>query len=211
MDLQSFMTVLLYEYEWFLCVCTFTLLLCFIFEAILHWIHCFAISMGVCITAYYLYLHFQELSELAAQDERDWAAIRTHLHTLTLEFTCVTIVNMWSDLWLRYRTAPVHPLNERGFFIPWYRGHVHYSRPMTHMSLHIPSPDTRWALPYCYHMMPGHDGRVEQIGEDHDYLPLERIDPPVTHSYPPLDVRAQQLWDELLERSELDAERRRLE
>ena len=69
MDLQSFMTVLLYEYNWFLCVRAFTLLLCFIFEAVLHWIHCFAISMGVCITAYYLYLHFRELSELAAQDE----------------------------------------------------------------------------------------------------------------------------------------------
>ena len=56
--------------------------------------------------------------------------------------------------------------------------------------------------------MPGHDGRVERIGEDHDYIPLERIDPPVAHSYPPLDARAQQLWDEFLERSELCAERR---
>ena len=56
--------------------------------------------------------------------------------------------------------------------------------------------------------MPGHDGRVERIGEDHDYIPLERIDPPVAHSYPPLDARAQQLWDELLERSEHYAKRR---
>ena len=56
--------------------------------------------------------------------------------------------------------------------------------------------------------MPGHDGRVERIGEDHDYIPSERIDPPVAHSYPPLDVRAQQLWDELLEHSALSAERR---
>ena len=37
---------------------------------------------------------------------------------------------------------------------------------------------------------------------------MERIDPPVAHSYPPLDARAQQLWDELLERSrELERER----
>ena len=57
-------------------------------------------------------------------------------------------------------------------------------------------------------MMPGHDGRVEQIGEDHDYIPSERIDPPVAHSYPPLDARAQQLWDELLERLQLYANRR---
>ena len=127
MDLQSFMTVLLYEYEWFLCVCAFTLLLCFIFKAILHWIYCFAISMGVCITAYYLHLHFQELSELAAQDERDWAAIHTHLRTLTPEFTRATIVDMWSQLWLLYRAAPVHPLDDDGHFIPWYRGHIHYS------------------------------------------------------------------------------------
>ena len=77
-----------------------------------------------------------------------------------------------------------------------------------HVSLHVPSPDTCWALPYCYHMVPGHDGRVERIGEDHDYIPSERIDPPVAHSYPPLDARAQQLWDELLERSVLYAERR---
>ena len=57
-------------------------------------------------------------------------------------------------------------------------------------------------------MMPGHDGRVERIGEDHDYIPSERIDPPVAHSYPPLDARAQQLWDEFLECSALYAERR---
>ena len=76
--------------------------------------------MGVCITAYYLHLHFRELSELAAQDERDWAAIRTHLRTLTPEFTRATIVDMWSQLWLLYRAAPVHPLDERGHFIPWY-------------------------------------------------------------------------------------------
>ena len=208
MDLQSFVTVLLYEYEWFLCVCAFTLLLCFIFEAILHWIHCFAISMGVCITAYYLYLHYRDLSELAAQDERDWAIIAAYLPTLTPGFTRATIVEMWSQLWFEYQVAPIHPLDEEGFFIPWYRGHVHYSRPMTRVSLHYPSPDNCWALPYRYHMMPGHDGRVERIGEDHDYIPSERIDPPVAHSYPPLDVRAQQLWDELLERSEeLERER----
>ena len=117
--------------------------------------------MGVCCTAYYLHLHFQELSELAAQDTRDWAAIRAHLLTLTPEFTHATIVDMWSQLWLLYRATPAHPLDERGYFIPWYRGHVHYLRPMTHVSLHIPSPDTCWALPYHYHMVPGHDGRVE--------------------------------------------------
>ena len=69
MDLQSFMTVLLYEYEWFLCVCALTLLLCFMFEAALHWVYCYLISLGVCLTAYYLHLHFLELSELAAEDE----------------------------------------------------------------------------------------------------------------------------------------------
>ena len=84
---------------------------------------------------------------------------------------------------------------------------------MTHVSLHIPSPDTCWALPYRYHMLPGRDGRVEQIGEDHDYIPSEHIDPPVAHSYPPLDARAQQLYDEFLECLRLCAERhqRRLE
>ena len=161
MDLQSFMTVLLYEYEWFLCVCAFTLLLCFIFEAVLHWIYCYTISMEVCLTAYYLHLHFLKLSELAAVDAEDRAAIVAYLPTLTPEFTCATIVNMWCDLWLIYQAAPVHPLDEQGHFIPWYRGHVHYSRPMTHVSLHILSPDTCWALPYCYHMLPGEDSRVE--------------------------------------------------
>ena len=167
--------------------------------------------MGVCCTAYYLHLHFQELSELAAQDEQDWAAIRVHLQTLTPEFTHATIVDMWSQVWTLYRAAPVHPLDEQGHFIPWYRGHVHYLRPMTHVSLHYPSPDTCWALPYCYHLQPGSDGRIERIGEDHDYLPRLRLDPPVAHSYPPLDARAQQLWDELIERSECNAERRERE
>ena len=86
MDLQGFVTILLYEYEWFLCVCAFTLLLCFIFEAVLHWIHCFTISMGVCITAYYLYLHFLELSELAAEEARENAELAALLPTLTPEY-----------------------------------------------------------------------------------------------------------------------------
>ena len=154
--------------------------------------------MGVCLTAYYLHLHFLKLSELAAEDERDRAAIAAYLPTLTPEFTCTTIVHMWSDLWLLYQTAPVHPLDEQGHFIPWYRGHVHYSQPMTHVSLHILSSDTCWALPYHYHMLLGEDSRVERHGEDHDYLPRNHRDPPVAHSYPPLDARAQQLYDEFL-------------
>ena len=201
MDLQSFMTVLLYEYEWFLCVCAFTLLLCFIFEAVLHWIYCYAISLGVCLMAYYLHLHFLELSELAAVEAQDLATIVAYLPTLTLEFTCATIVQMWSDLWLAYRLTPIHPLDERGHFIPWYRGRVHYSVPLTNVSLHIPSPDTCWALPYHYQLRPGKGSRIEQHREDHDYLPGNRRDPPVAHSYPPLDARAQQLYDEFLKHS----------
>ena len=199
MDLQSFMTVLLYEYKWFLCVCAFTLLLCFIFEAVLHWIYCYTISMGVCLTAYYLHLHFLKLSELAAAEAADSAAIAAYLPTLTPEFTCATIMQMWSDLWLAYQLAPVHPLNERGHFIPWYRGRVHYSVPLTHVSLHIPSPDTCWALPYRYQLRPGEGSRIERHGEDHGYLPRNQLDPPVAHAYPPLDARAQQLYDEFLE------------
>ena len=77
--------------------------------------------------AYYPHLHFLELSELAAEDERDRAAIVAYLPTLTPGFTRATIVEMWLQLWILYRAAPAHPLDERGYFIPWYRGHVHYS------------------------------------------------------------------------------------
>ena len=157
--------------------------------------------------AYYLHLHFLKLSELAAVDEADRAAIAAYLPTLTPGFTRATIVEMWSQLWILYQAAPAHPLDKWGHFIPWYRGHVHYLRPMTHVSLHILSPDNCWALPYRYHMLPGRDQRVERHGEDHDYLPRNRRDPPVAHSYPPLDARAQQLYDEFLERSRLCAER----
>ena len=73
--LMSFMTVLLYKYDWFLCVCAFTLLLCFIFEAVLHWIHCYAISMGVCLMVYYLHLHFLGSSELAAVEAQELAGL----------------------------------------------------------------------------------------------------------------------------------------
>ena len=207
MDLQSFMTVLLYEYEWFLCVGAFTLLLCFIFEAVLHWIYCYAILMGVCLTAYYLHLHLLKLSELAAADTEDRAAIVAYLPTLTPEFPRATIVQMWSTLWLAYWLAPAHPLDEQGHFIPWYKGCVHYSVPLLHVSLHIPSPDTCWALPYHYQLVPGKDSRVERHREDHDYLPGNRLDPSVAHSYPPLDARAQQLYNEFLEHSQLCAKR----
>ncbi|KIM67471.1 hypothetical protein SCLCIDRAFT_21012 [Scleroderma citrinum Foug A] len=144
---------------------------------------------------------------MAAADEADRAAIVAYLPTLTPGFTHATIVEMWSQLWFQYQAAPAHPLDDRGHFIPWYRGHVHYSKPMTHVSLHIPSPDTTWALPYRYHMMPGQDQRVERHSKDHDHLPRNRLDPPVAHSYPPLDARAQQLYDEFLEQDENENER----
>ena len=60
-----------------------------------------------------------------------------------------------------------------------------------HVALHIPSPDNQSALPFCYELRPSEGTRIERIGLDHDYLPLEQVDPPVAHSYPPLDVRAQ--------------------
>ena len=157
--------------------------------------------------AYYLHLHFLELSELAAVDAEDQAAIAAYLPTLTSEFTHATIVHMWSDLWLLHQAAPAHPLDEQGRFIPWYRGHVHYLQPMMHVSLHIPLPDTCWALPYCYQLKPGEGSRIERHGEDHDYLPRNRLDPPVAHSYPPLDARAQQLYNEFLKCLQLCAER----
>ena len=114
---------------------------------------------------------------------------------------------MWADLWLAYHLAPISLWDDRNRFNPGYRGRVHYLVPLMGVSLHIPSPDTCWALPYRYQLRSGKSSRIERIGEDHDYLPLERIDPPVAHSYPPLDARAQQLWDELLECSRLNAER----
>ena len=192
MDLQSFMTVLLYKYEWFLCVCAFTLLLCLIFKAVLHWIHCYAISMGVCLTAYYLHLHFLELSELAAAEAQELAEIVAILLTLTEEYTRATIVQMWSDLWL----APIHPLNEQGQFIPWYRGTVHYSVPLTNVSLQIPSPDTCWSLPLHYQLRTGEGSRVERH-EDHDYY---HFDPPVAQPDDlPLDARIQREYVDFLE------------
>ena len=201
MDLHGFVTILLYEYKWFLCVCAFTLLLCFIFEAVLHWIHCFAISMGVCMTAYYLYLHFRELSELAAEEAREDAELAALLPTLTPGYVRETITQMWADLWLAYQLAPISPTDDRGHFNPGYRGQVHYSVPLMGVSLHYPSPDTHWALPYRYQLRPGEGSRIERHGEDHDYLPRNRLDPPVAHAYPPLDARAQQLYDEFLKRS----------
>ena len=72
--------------------------------------------------AYYLHLHLLELSELAVADEQDCAAIAAYLPTLTSEFTRATIVQMWLTLWLAYRLALAHPLDEQGHFIPWYRG-----------------------------------------------------------------------------------------
>ena len=111
--------------------------------------------------AYYLHLHFLELSELAAAEAQELAQIAAIIPTLTPEYTHATIVQMWSDLWLAYWLAPVHPLDEQGHFIPWYRGRVHYSVPLMNVSLHIPSPDTCWSLPYHYQLRPGENSRVE--------------------------------------------------
>ena len=161
MDLHGFVTILLYEYEWFLCVRAFTLLLCFIFEAVLHWIHCFAISMGVCITAYYLYLHFLEISWLAAEEARENAELAALLPTLNDGYVRDTITRMWADLWLAYRLALISPRDNQGRFDPCYRGRVHYSVPLMNVSLHYPSPDTRWALPYRYQLRFGEGSRIE--------------------------------------------------
>ena len=73
--------------------------------------------MGVCLMAYYLHLHFLELSELAAVEAQELAEIAAILPTLTLEYTCATIMQMWSDLWL----ALISPWDDQGHFNPEYR------------------------------------------------------------------------------------------
>ena len=78
---------------------------------------------------------------------------------------------MWADLWLAYQLALISPTDNRGCFNPGYRGRVHYSVPLMGVSLHYPSPDTCWALPYHYQLRPGEGSRIEQHREDHDYLP----------------------------------------
>ena len=61
--------------------------------------------MGVCITVYYLHLHFLKLSELAAEEAQELAELAILLPTLNPQYTHDTITQMWSDLWLAYQLA----------------------------------------------------------------------------------------------------------
>ena len=149
--------------------------------------------------AYYLHLHFLKSSELAAAEAQELTELAALLPTLTLEYTCTTIVLMWSDLWLAYQLAPVRPFNEQGHFTPCYRGRVHYLVPLMNVSLHIPSSDTFWALPFRYQLRPGKGSLLERHKENHDYLPLERFDQPVAQpDNLPLDGRVQQEYNDFL-------------
>ena len=99
MDLREFVTALLYEYDFFYCVCAFTLLLCFwdmqIWLATQYIVLC-AVCFSVAII-WHLYQRAQD--RLHEQCELD------HVRPLMDRLIQRTIKEQWDQLMLDYRST----------------------------------------------------------------------------------------------------------
>ena len=99
MDLWEFMTALLYEYDFFYCVCTFTLLLCF-WDMQIWLVTRYIVLCAVCFTVAIIWHLYQRAQDrLCEQHELD------NVPPLTDRLIQRTIKEQWDQLMINYRSA----------------------------------------------------------------------------------------------------------
>ena len=99
MDLWEFVTALLYEYDFFYCVCTFTLLLCF-WDMQIRLVTRYIVSCAVCFSVAIIWHLYQRTQDrLCKQRELD------NVPPLMDRLIQRTIKEQWDQLMLDYHSA----------------------------------------------------------------------------------------------------------
>ena len=159
MDLQEFVTNLLYEYDFFYCVCAFTLLLCF-WDLQIQLVTCYIVSCAVCFTVAIIWHLYQRVQDrLREQHEIDSVPL------LTDRIIQRTIQEQWDQLWLEYRTADpwiIIPDPDSGVLVlnRHVKDYIHYTEPLFNMPLHPSGGIDPWSSPYIHKL---HSGPMHQI------------------------------------------------
>ena len=148
MDLREFMTALLYEYDFFYCVCAFTLLLCF-WDMQIRLVTRYIVSCAVCFSVAIIWHLYQRAQDrLREQCELD------NVPPLMDRLIQRTIKEQWDQLMLDYHSADprkllLHPETGLRMVNRHARGYVHYSNPLFDIPIHTARDIYPWSFPYA--------------------------------------------------------------
>ena len=148
MDLWEFVTALLYEYDFFYCVCAFTLLLCF-WDMQIRLVTQYIVSCAVCFSVAIIWHLYQRVQDrLREQCELD------DVPPLMDRLIQRTIKEQWNQLMLDYHSASPqiiiqHP--ETGLLMINHqaRDYIHYSNPLEGILIHTAGDIYPWSFPYA--------------------------------------------------------------
>ena len=148
MDLQEFMTALLYEYDFFYCICAFTLLLCF-WDMQIRLVTRYIVSCAICFTVAIIWHLYQRAQDrLCEQREVD------NVPPLMDRLIQRTIKEQWNQLMLDYRSADpqkiiLHPETGLPMLNHHARDYVHYSNPLYEIPIRTARDIYPWSFPYA--------------------------------------------------------------
>ena len=148
MDLQEFVTALLYEYDFFYCVCAFTLLLCF-WDMQIRLVARYIVSCAICFTVAIIWHLYQRAQDrLCEQRELD------DVPPLTDRLIQRTIKEQWNQLMLECRSADprkiiLHPETGLLMLNRHARDYIHYSNPLYDIPICTAGDILPWSFPYA--------------------------------------------------------------
>ena len=162
MDLWEFVTALLYEYDFFYCICAFTLLLCF-WDMQIQLVARYIVSCAVCFTVTIIWHLYQRAQDrLREQRELD------NIPPLTDRLIQRTIKEQWNQLMLDYHSADprkIIPHPETGLLMLNHhaRDYVHYSNPLYEIPIRTAGDILPWSFPYSQTLQYGTWRREQHI------------------------------------------------
>ena len=158
MDLWEFVTALLYEYDFFYCVCAFILLLCF-WDMQIWLVTQYIVSCAVCFSVAIIWHLYQR-----AQDRLREQRKLDNIPPLTDRL----IKEQWDQLMLDYRStdprkAILHPETGLLMLNRHARGYMHYSNPLYNIPIRTAGDILPWSFPHAQTLQYGTQRREQHI------------------------------------------------
>ena len=181
MDLQEFMTTLLYEYNFFYCVCAFTLLLCF-WDLQIWFLTQYIVSCAVCFSMEIIWHLYQRAQDrLCEQHKLD------DIPPLTDRLIQRTIKEQWNQLMLDYHSTDPWKLIQNPETGLWQLNHcardyIHYSDPLFGIPIRTAGDIHPWSFPYAQTLQFGsyrRERHISAVGLETRHI--ERILDPNAH------------------------------
>ena len=148
MDLWEFVTSLLYKYDFFYCVCAFTLLLCF-WDLQIWFLAQYIVLCAVCFSVAIIW-HLYQRVQNGLHEQRELDNVPPLMDRLIQR----TIKEQWNQLMLDYRSADPrkiipHPKTGLLMLNRHARDYIHYSDPLYGIPIRTAGDIHPWSFPYA--------------------------------------------------------------